>query len=269
MRMALLIRALVPILLGFLAALPLLEAFVQKQHCDPDLRQPHEDPYGYRLRGDRCEGIYVREVSGAAALLVVSFTSGFEDFDPESGELALEWSLPPEAGRLQLRAFGLRPRLYYRMDSLRPAGSTSYTWPLGILHSLSLSRQHLGVVGWTSLKVGQAEVRVYLPLRIYQSPSHLEPGDYLLLVQPSAELAEVFVSLARLGGGGQPESYLQDEAPLRQGYYPADRSIRIPIKRPAETGVYQVEVGAKPKGGGAVSALDLYFYNPSGSARSP
>ena len=32
-------------------------AFAKNDDCDPGLEQPKENPYGYRLRGDRYEGI--------------------------------------------------------------------------------------------------------------------------------------------------------------------------------------------------------------------
>jgi hypothetical protein len=45
-----------------LSALPA----IAQNPCDPQLIQPKASPYGCRLRGDHCEGIYVQEVSCAA-----------------------------------------------------------------------------------------------------------------------------------------------------------------------------------------------------------
>jgi hypothetical protein len=61
----------------------------QQSPCDPNLTQLGQNPQGYRLRGDRCEGIYIQPVSGSTTLLVASFTEFFEDFDPSlSGQLS-------------------------------------------------------------------------------------------------------------------------------------------------------------------------------------
>ena len=57
-------------------AQPLAITLPQTTHCDPDLREPSTDAYGYRLRGaqrDRCEGIYIQEVA-STPLLVASLT---------------------------------------------------------------------------------------------------------------------------------------------------------------------------------------------------
>ena len=104
---------------------PLEIALFQEIHCDPELNEPSNDPYGYHLRGtnrDRCEGIYMRDVA-SNPLLIASLTAWFEDFDPSTGaDLTMEWRTPGDAG-IHLRAYTLKHRLYYRMDSLRPAGS--------------------------------------------------------------------------------------------------------------------------------------------------
>ena len=53
-------KALLGLLLQVLC-LPVVPAD-QQGYCDPGLKQPVGD-VGYRMRGDRCEGIYVRLVS--------------------------------------------------------------------------------------------------------------------------------------------------------------------------------------------------------------
>src|SRR5215813_174967 len=65
----------------------------QQSPCDLQLSQPPTDPQGYRLRGDRCEGIYIKKVTGNLMLSVVSFTESFEDFDPRAAkDIHIEWA---------------------------------------------------------------------------------------------------------------------------------------------------------------------------------
>src|ERR1700752_3824995 len=74
--------------------LPCLVAAPQNPF-DPNLKEIVQNPQGYQVRGDRCEGLYVQPVSGTSSLLVASFTEYFEDFDPSSiDKLSLEWSYP-------------------------------------------------------------------------------------------------------------------------------------------------------------------------------
>src|ERR1700757_4306296 len=85
----------------------------QTSPCDPHLPQPTGDPNGYRLRGDRCEGIYIREVAGSSAVLLVSLTRSAPDYDLKSGrDLALDWQTPSSQQPIHLRGVGLRQRLY-------------------------------------------------------------------------------------------------------------------------------------------------------------
>jgi putative ABC transport system substrate-binding protein len=51
----------------------------QQSHCDPALPQLKDTPLGYRERGDRCEGLYIRDVS-STTLLIGSFTESHQEY---------------------------------------------------------------------------------------------------------------------------------------------------------------------------------------------
>jgi hypothetical protein len=247
-------------LLRLALLLPVL-ASAQEHRCDPSLNAPAGHPYGYRLRGDRCEGIYVKEVGGTT-LLVASLTESFEEHDLTSNHnLLVEWTAP-EAGEVRLRTYSLRRKLYYRMDTVRPPGSTSYPWPLSMLAALNIPKRDIGVVGWTQYTVGKTERSVYVPLRISQQRQPLRSGHYQLVLLPSRELTEVFVTLAAVGADGDPAAFLQDGTALGYGFYPAERGITIPLANLQMPGIYYLELGATLQGGG-VTTVALWFYHAS------
>ena len=227
--------------------------------CEAGLVSAGDDPYGYRLRGDRCEGVYVHGVAGTT-LAVASLVESFADFQPASGKnLIMVWSAPAGAD-VRLRARALRRRLYYRMDAIRPAGSTSYHWPTNLLDTFNLRRHELGVVAWASRAVGGERRDVYLPLRIgQQRPARSR--DYQLALVAGAELSEVYLSLAPVGADGRPGPYLRRDQALGYGHYPAERSINVTIPKPRARGVYYVEIGATLRDGTSASAR-LWFYHP-------
>ena len=72
-------------LIGALLSACLGSAHARPGDCDPSLPQVNT-PLGYRDRGDRCEGVYIKEVS-STTLTVRSFTDGFESYDLKSSEL--------------------------------------------------------------------------------------------------------------------------------------------------------------------------------------
>jgi hypothetical protein len=234
----------------------------QQSPCDPNLTQLGQNPQGYRLRGDRCEGIYIQPVSGSTTLLVASFTEFFEDFDPSlSGQLSVEWS-PPADTSIHLRAYALREKLYYQMDTLVAGGKTTYLWPAGVLNALHLSRQDIGVVGFTEYYVGGENRILYVPLSIRAKNQEPKQG-YQLVLLPGAELKEVFISLAQVGTDGQPHSFLISDRPLGKGYYPAERGILIEIPRLKTPGVYYLEIGATSRYGGPITQR-MWFYQAGG-----
>lgn len=124
--------------------------------CDPQLIQPQTNPYEYRLRGDRREGIYVQQVGGTP-LTIASWTESVEDYDLASSRpLTVEWDAPENIA-VNLRAEALRHRFYYRMDAAtRPAA--------GPISGIPICSQPLGFPGrnwgsWAS-RISQASPRV-------------------------------------------------------------------------------------------------------------
>src|SRR5262249_32645411 len=91
---------------------------------------------------------------------------GLRRLDPTAiASLRLDWPAP-SSGVTRLRAVALRPRLYYRMDAVRPAGVSSDQWPATLLSRLKLSRDELGVLAWTQSKAGSSERDVLNGLRV-------------------------------------------------------------------------------------------------------
>lgn len=239
-----------------------LGANLQVEPCDPELDVPSGNPLGYRLRGDRCEGLYVQEVS-STTLHVASLTTVFENFDARSGkDLLVEWR-DPGAEEIRIRAYGLKRRLHYRLDSRLPAGHESFRWSVDILAALDVARRDVGVVAWTRKTLGGTERSVYVPLKITQTASAPPTGGYELVMMPGQELEEVYVSVAPVGADGRPTTFFKDGEALGYGYYPAGRSISIPIDDPGEEGIYYLEIGALLKRGGATTT-ELWLFHPSG-----
>lgn len=236
-------------------------AAAQAAPCDPSLAPTASDPWGYRVRGDRCEGIYAQPVAGTP-LIVASFTERFDPFDADAtSSLTLYWPANG-SGEVRLRAIALRRRFYYRMDAVQPAAGGSWEWPADLLAALDLTRPELGVAAWTRKTAGAAERDVYLPLRI-GARTEDESDGYALVVMPQVELSEVYVSVSLMDSDGRAVTWLRDEEPLGYGYYPADRPIEIPLARPGEPGLYRVQIGARMRAGGSI-ASELWFERAAG-----
>ena len=232
-------------------------AWGQNSPCDPHLIGPQTDPYSYRMRGDRCEGVYIQEVAGAP-LSIVSWTAAFADYNLASRQpLRLEWDPVKGGDSIRLRAQALRRRLYYRMDAQRSAGSKSYQWPSDLLAAVQIPRDEIGVVGWAEATVGNARREVYLPLHIAQGGRPAATGEYHLVLLPGTELKEVYLTIE--GAAGEP--VLKKGEPLGYGYYPAERPVDVPVAAPREAGIYRLEIGATHRSGGA-STAELWFYHP-------
>jgi hypothetical protein len=234
----------------------------QQSPCDPALSQLAQGPQGYRLRGNRCEGIYVQPV-GSTTLLLASFTGSFEDFDPKSSDkLSVDWS-SPGGSTIHLRAYGLHEKLYYQMDAVVPTSKTPFVWDVDLLDGLHLSREDIGVVGFTDYQIGAENKTLYLPLTIRQKSKPTFASSYQAVVIPGSELKELYVSLAKVGTDGRPQSFLISDKALGRSYYPAERGIPIEIPKPAEPGIYYLELGATGRYGNSATQ-QIWFYSAGG-----
>ncbi len=232
----------------------------QGSYCDPNLSKSTDLPYGYRNRGNRCEGIYIKKVKSSTTLVVASFTEYFHNYDLKADKhLVIDWKSPIDSD-VFLRAYGIRRKLYYRMDTFVSSKSSSYTWPINILAALNIKKTDIGVIGWIQYPIGEIDNKVYLPLRIKQDEEVNYKGSYLLVIVPGQELEEVYLSVASKGEDGMLKFDYRDSEPLGYGYYPANRSIPIPIPNIKTVGIYYIEVGATLVSGGTGS-LDLWFYH--------
>jgi hypothetical protein len=242
--------------LTLLASALLAPVSTAQSPCDPTLPQPAA-PQGYRVRGDRCEGIYIQALAGTT-LRLASLTRSFSDFDPTTDhQLRLAWT-PLGGAQTHVRASALKHGLYYRMDAVRPAGAASYDWPTDMLKEFQLSKMQLGVLAWTPHLFGTQEQDVYLPLRV--GPQGNEAAHYVLVIVPGVDLDELFITITALGEDGSPRAFLKQHVPLNFGYYPAEQPVRIPIpvSEAGPAAFYFVRLGAQLTGGGTATT-ELWF----------
>jgi len=237
------------------AELPAVESL-----CDSSLPQESESPVAYRMRGDRCEGIYAQQVS-SVSIEVRSLIAGFGPFDPaKDRELALSWTAPPGSTRdVRLRAFSFKPRTYYRMDTALPAVRGVYHWPADVLASQKLGRDALGLLAWINLPGPGGSTRpVYLPLRAGGGTAKAGAG-YELALFPTARLSEVRLTVSRLDDQGKTVATLRRDDELGYGYYAAGEPTVFSTGKLGPAGIYHVEITALPKSGLSVhQGLDLY-----------
>jgi hypothetical protein len=219
--------------------------------CDLDLiRQTNpQDSDRYLARDkDRCEGVYLQQVSATVGeLLVASLTAsgGGPAQWPASGALALRWN-QSSSGDVHIQAFPLVPRKHFRLDVLR-GEATTYDWNT-ILVKRYLAPSETGLVAWTIAPVNGRKQRIYLPITV--GSSEAPKGPYRLTLVPPVELSEVYLTVASVAPGDRP---LRFHVPLKLGSRPANQRIDIDLPPLPKAGLYRVEVVGDRKDQGSVS----------------
>ncbi|HEY2293843.1 MAG TPA: hypothetical protein VGM86_24325 [Thermoanaerobaculia bacterium] len=228
--------------------------------CDPALAENTNGALTYKMREDRCEGIFAQQVS-SPHLEIRSLVGTLQPFDPEKDrEVVLAWTAPPGSNRyVQLRAFSFKQLVYYRMDTKVASGHSTYLWPTDVLDSVGLGQADLGLLAWTELtEPGGTKREVYLPLRIGTGSPKAEAG-YTVAFVPSTKLSEVRVKVSRLAGQGDP-TVLRDEK-LVEEYYPNGEPTTFPTGKLGPVGFYRVTITALTKSGSSI-VQDFDLYHP-------
>ena len=258
--------------IGVLGRAPAADAprTVARFDCDSLVATRKTDPLRYRQRGDRCEGVYGQNVAGSSTLRVASLVESLEAFDDTSSlPLRVEWT-PPAGEAVMLRASAIRAGLYYRMETVHPIAASSFAWPADVRRPLRISSADVGITGTASMSIGGARREVVVPLRISQRRPPTRSASYRLTLWPTVGLSQVFVTVAATGAEGAPTRYLQRDAELGYGVYPAERPIVVRLPALAERGVYLVRVAATREGSGGVTrSILLYHAGPPSTIAKP
>jgi len=230
-------------------------------YCDAELLHVPKSPTSYQVRGDRCEGIYAQQVSTVSVDLR-SFVKGFGEFDPETQkELELTWKAP--AGIVQnarLRAFSLKPRVYFRMDTAQPAAQGSYRWSTDILAGERLKRENIGILAWVEMPGPAGKAReVYFPLSAGTSKT-LDGYDVTLV--PSKKLKKILLTVAQIDGQGnktRDTGVANKDVGGEFAYYGSNEPTILSTGKIGVPGYYRLEIKAIAASGEAViKEIDFY-----------
>ena len=246
---------------GIFLTLAVAPQLMGQARCDPELvRLARGASVGYGPRQGRCEGIFSAPVS-APPLIVASFTRAFPNYDPAAiSFLTLRWDAPTDSA-VVLRARSVKRELYYAMDAVRAPATREFNWSAEILSSQRIRRQDVGVVGLTRLRVGKSYRTVYVPLRISAGADVSPPSSYEVLVFPTLELREVFVSLTPLDAEGKPGRAIITNDSLKLQFYPQRRPVRVVLRDPGIPGLYMLEIRAESASGRSIALDPLIFYH--------
>jgi len=216
---------------------------------------------GYKLRSDRCEGVYRREVASTYGAQIVSLgaASDLEDLC-EQQPVRFVWPNTPSAP-VRLQVESLRHRLYYRLDAVRPPQQTEFLWPRDprCSNEVRLKRSEIGVVARTTTSIGAKPIDLLLPVRLASVAVSPVSPPYDLVLLPGRAVSEVFVSLWYYGNVQQPVRIL-NERPLNQRPYPpgARIDIRLSAQDVKQMGIYRVKASVEFDSG-TPETIDVYF----------
>jgi hypothetical protein len=230
--------------------------------CDPSLRALTPNS-GYRLRDDRCEGLYSRNVS-SYGIKLMSFTSTapVDDLCIAGRAVHLVWPTYRAAETpIQLHVESLRSKLDYAMTSRRPANTTSYEWPTDprCNSNVLLRGPELAMLARTQGTVGSQRVNVLLPMTVAAAPSAPVRPPYRIVLMPGRRVREIYVSLWHYADGITRREVVSDRALGRAPYVPRVHIVAVlSAADVAQPGLYRVKLSVEFESG-PPDAFEEYF----------
>jgi hypothetical protein len=227
-------------------------------------RAAAKGPRGYAPRGDRCEGTFNREVSGAS-LKVAGFYQAFGQLDSVKGAVPMTWSVP-DTGLVHLRVRSMREGgEMYGMDTQLMAGTTSFSWPTDFLRLLHLEPSQLAPAAFIEVQGKD----MYLPLRVSEA-SGGGPPTYTLTVISVERMERLFLTVASVDRVGDLATggFVVVNQPIPGTPYSSGRPIPVSITGLGKPGLYVAQVLGLTSEGNR-RELDVWFYHDQKGSESP
>jgi hypothetical protein len=220
--------------------------------CDATLT-PQRGPLGYRLRGDRCEGLY-EQMAELGSMRPVSLAR--REVPVPDSELRLSWAEQSPQTRVRVEAFTFKPNVYYRMNTI--AAGRGYRWPTNVLKDIGVSDVQLGVVATVEEVVNGASQRVYLPVDL-AAPAP-EGDRYLLKIASAEDLQAVFLTIVGPITSGQAGARVVSDQRVAGPYHSSATPMRIPLDCSAfAAGLYQIRISATLSNRAGGTTLSFYL----------
>ena len=217
---------------------------------------------GYRMRGNRCEGIYAREVA-THSMVITSLTSNFDEL-PQRSTYRIRLSWPAGAhGTLHIAGRGHRYGAHYALDTVVDAATSTFSWPAQILIKRNFRRTNLGFLAWQESASNGNSTKHYLPLRVsLQSSPNDRPSDpdavHTIAFRPGARFSRMYSTLERLCEGDVRTVFERTEIGLR--YYSTEK-VLYPITLSGPPGLYRLTIEPQRDDGVYSTPLVVSFWH--------
>lgn len=186
--------------------------------CRPDVKPSSADELTYKERGDRCEGLYAQKVS-ATGVRIAAFHEHPAVFDDNS--LALNILSREISSSKILTVTSLRPKQYYRMDTVYAGAKFSLTLDLVKHPQINVDPSDLAAV--ICIESCDSSLPTLVPASFAQNTPF---NPYIALVA-NLELFELKISIT----DDETGEVLFDKEMLDGRTWPAARPATFPLKR--------------------------------------
>jgi len=225
---------------------------------------------GYRMRGDRCEGIHAVEVA-SLGMVPTSFTYFFEEFANRSpSTMKLSWTASGDDS-IVLSGRGMRFGAHYAMDTVAAAGSGTFSWSAEILIRRQFRRAELGFLAWREYESNGQSLKQYVPLGVSHNlastaTQSTQGGVYTFVFRPGKRFVRMYRTLERVCN--EAVDVVEERALLNRPYLGTDK-VAYALAIPKSVGLYRIRIEGERDDGSYCPHLVFTFIQKHGTVDVP
>ena len=225
---------------------------------------------GYRMRGDRCEGIHAIEVA-SFGMVPISFTSCFDEFATGTpSTMKLSW---PAGGddSIVISGGGIRSGAHYAMDTVVAPAAGTFSWSADIINRRQFRRADLGFLAWREFESNGYSLKKYVPLGVAHSASSKatcreQDGVYTIAFRPGERFSKMHTTLERICNG--TVDVVEERTELGRKYYSTEKVVYA-LAIPESVGLYRIRIEGERDNGTHGQPLVFMFAQKNGVGEVP
>lgn len=233
------------------------QAAAQSISCAKSIQPVADEALQYRLRGNRCEGLFMQPVAASSHIRIIGYHERPPAFKPgSSSPIRVSVSGATTDKTILLHAVSTRFRQYYRMDA-RFQSSDSFLWDRTVLNQqqIALQPDELAMIACDA-PCNETNLRL-LPVSLVADVAAPPEAPQMVFIS-NVDVSKLSIHLVRL-----PDGKATDDEILRGRLLLALTPEHFLLKKPWQTGDYRLTVTAIPRyADSAVDSVTVVIFLP-------
>jgi hypothetical protein len=233
--------------------------------CDDQISIPKDHPFAYKNRGDRCEGIYIKKISGYGGSIVSFLKIGKKVKSKNNNNVYLYWDIPKEPSIFKdkivyIEAKSINQRIPYRMDT-QISSNNYYEWKTDIIEYYKLDFTEICIKAIMRNNDEKKIKKIIIPLELCDDSKVRNFKDkYEIKILSDKTISKALLSIVKTNSNGELLNVAYNNLKVISSEKPYRALYPINFRLNTNSGFYFFNIGLEYESGD-FDSIDGYFYH--------